>query len=237
MTRTRPFLALALLALSASLLVADPAAADCSGPTIEYDAGEVQPGGTVTVRGSAWGDECYDTGPPPDGEGVLGRPIEDIAIVVEQGPVAALVAIGSADDDYEFEVEVTMPPSILPGEARVRAFWARGIVFDATDATVVVTGEAPPDLVELSPVRFGPTEEAEADTMLAPDEDSAVDGGAAAPTSGDADDLGSGASNGDPLFVLWLVLAAAGGAAVAMAVCLRGRTSVTTADQLRGTGR
>lgn len=230
MTRARSFLALTLLALSGSLLVADPVAADCIGPTIEYDAGEVQPGDTITVRGFGWGDDCYDTGPPPDGEGVLGRPIQDIAIVVEQGPVASLVALGSANDDYELEVEVTLPPSILAGEARVRAFWARGIVFDATDAPLVVTGEPPPDLVESPPVHFGPGgEEEAAGTMAGAAEDAPADAAEAGPSENASGEGDTGASNGDPLFALWIVLAAVGGAAVAMVVCLRRPTSVTTA--------
>ncbi|MDG2028270.1 MAG: hypothetical protein P8J50_14275 [Acidimicrobiales bacterium] len=57
-----------------------PAAADCAGPTPELEAGEYLPGEPVPVSGQWFGDNCYDTGPPPEGEDVLGKPIADIDV-------------------------------------------------------------------------------------------------------------------------------------------------------------
>jgi hypothetical protein len=57
-----------------ALFVLDGAAAgaDCSSPTIEYPAGPVDRGQAITVTGSAFGDNCYDTGPPAGGPGGAG---------------------------------------------------------------------------------------------------------------------------------------------------------------------
>ena len=57
-----------LLLVAASSLWFNPsvAGADCAGPTIDHQGGEVSPGSTVVVEGLWWGDNCYDTGPPPD---------------------------------------------------------------------------------------------------------------------------------------------------------------------------
>lgn len=58
--------------MAAGLVSAPPASADCSGPSMSFSPQDVDRGGEVTVTGEAWGDNCYDTGPPPNGEGALG---------------------------------------------------------------------------------------------------------------------------------------------------------------------
>ncbi len=131
--------------------------ANCIGPTIEYEAREVVPGEAVEVVGTGWGDNCYDTGPPPAGEGLLGRPLRDIEVVVAQGDVDEVVAVGSADEDYGFSVEIPMPAWLEPGEARVSARWAQGPAFDEIDRPFVVLGGAPLD-APATPVAFGPDE-------------------------------------------------------------------------------
>lgn len=144
-------------------LPAAPAAADCSGPTITYAVGPVAPGETVHVTGTAWGDGCYDTGPPPEGEGVLGRPQDGILILLTQGDVEAIVAEGAAGADYEFEVDVPVPVAFGAGEARLVARRQDGgLVFDAraqpitiSDAPAVVGGE---ERVGFGPVTPDPTE-------------------------------------------------------------------------------
>src|SRR5262245_38190884 len=66
----------------------------CVGPAVVVEPAEVPAGGTVTVRGTGFGDDCHDTGPPPAGEGLLGKPLQDIEVYVEQGGRGDLVAAG-----------------------------------------------------------------------------------------------------------------------------------------------
>lgn len=149
-----------LITVSAGL-DAVPAGADCSGPTIEYDAGPVDRGQEITVTGTAFGDNCYDTGPPPAGEGLLGRPLTDIAVVITQDGVDHVVAEGNADDDYEFQVSVVVPAELAPGEARVQASGAPGIpAFDLTDQPLVVSDADASAIGALEVVAFGPDGEA-----------------------------------------------------------------------------
>src|SRR5215218_4330045 len=84
-------------------LDAPAAGADCSSPTIEYPAGPVDRSQAITVTGSGFGDNCYDTGPPPPGQGALGRPRDGIEIVITQAGDEHLVAQGGADAEYGFE--------------------------------------------------------------------------------------------------------------------------------------
>lgn len=133
-----------------------PAAADCSGPTIEYDVGPVARGDTVHVSGTAWGDNCYDTGPPPGGEGVLGRPQDGILLLLAQGDEEVIVAEGAADADYAFEVDVRVPVTFTPGVATLSALRQDGgFVFDARALPITIT-DAPPVEGGEAQVVFGP---------------------------------------------------------------------------------
>lgn len=100
---------------------APPASADCNGPSMTFSPHEVVRGGEVIATGEAWGDNCYDTGPPPDGEGVLGRPMTDIEIVVVQGEREWVVATVDANDDYRFTTPVNVPQDATPGDAQMIA--------------------------------------------------------------------------------------------------------------------
>jgi hypothetical protein len=134
-----------VVAAAALVAVAPPAGADCSGPTIEYEAGEVDPSAVVTIVGTAWGDNCYDTGPPPPGEGVLGHPVEVIDVFAVQGAEEVLVAEGGADREYEFEVDVTVPSTFEPGEMAFEARWGpdnERVAFLNVAAPLVVTDAA-----------------------------------------------------------------------------------------------
>jgi hypothetical protein len=91
--------------------------ADCSGPTIELQRHDVARGDTLEVVGTAWGTDCYDTGPPPSGVGVLGAPVSDIELVVVQADREWVVARGAAGSDYTFVVTVTVPTDATPGTA------------------------------------------------------------------------------------------------------------------------
>ena len=131
-----------VLAAGTLLSQATTARADCAGPTISYPGGEVRRGTTLTVIGTFWGDNCYDTGPPPDGEGTLGLPIEDIEILVSQGD-QVVVARGSADADYAFEVNVTIPGSLSPGPVEVIARWDASPAVNATEEPLVISSQPP----------------------------------------------------------------------------------------------
>ena len=73
------------------------------------------------MTGSGFGDNCYDTGPPPAGEGYLGKPLTEIEVVFVQGDRQTVVARGAADDGYAFEIDVVVPAASVPGEARLLA--------------------------------------------------------------------------------------------------------------------
>lgn len=137
--------------------VGAPARADCSGPGMEVDDTTVAPGEEMVVRGFFFGDACYDTGPPPPGESAIGRPLQDIDLHIFQGPNSWLVATGDADADFEFEVRLTIPAGIEPGEAVLQARYATtslitlGPVLDVIDAPTVETS------YERAVASFGPT--------------------------------------------------------------------------------
>lgn len=119
---------LLLLAVALGIVVGSgtAAGADCIGPTLEFEPSAAPRGGEVTVVGSGFGDNCYDTGPPPAGEGVLGVPQRDVQVLLVQGAGETLVAKGDADAAYAFEVTIVVPPALVPGEAQFVARLADG---------------------------------------------------------------------------------------------------------------
>lgn len=120
--------------------MASGAGADCSGPTIEHTTGTVDRGEPITITGEAFGDNCYDTGPPPPGEDVLGKPLKRIEIVFVQGGAETVAARGDADRDFGFEIDVKLPADLQPGDVTVEARWANGgTAFNATTAALVVS--------------------------------------------------------------------------------------------------
>lgn len=150
-------LALGVLAVVGVGPSAVPAAADCVGPSIRHDVGPVERGGVLVVEGTGFGDSCYDTGPPPEGQGVLGKPRGGIEVFVVQGGDERLVAEGAADADYEFSVEVVVPPDLAPGEADVVVRLPDGFEpFDAEALPFTVSDAPPPAETETEVVAFGP---------------------------------------------------------------------------------
>ena len=95
--------------------------ADCMGPTISHDTGKFEAGDQLDIEGFAFGTNCYDTGPPPEGEGVLGVPVSGIEILLVQGDLIIPVGAGDADGNYEFMVSITVPSDLAPGEFSVVA--------------------------------------------------------------------------------------------------------------------
>jgi hypothetical protein len=147
------------------------AAADCSGPSISYATAPVPRGGTVAVTGTGWGDSCYDTGPPPSGEGILGKPQRDLIVLFVQDGEELLVAEGAADEDYGFAVDVPVPLSLQPGEATLivrgptgASHTGSGEPIPITDAPIVAGA---PEFVTFGPAapapEAGPTPPVEAD--------------------------------------------------------------------------
>ena len=152
--------ALSIIALCATFLAGGrSAAADCLSPTIELTHHDVAPGDYLTFVGSYWGDNCYDIGLPPDGEGILGVPIDGIEIFIVQGDDEWLVATGAADAAYAFEVTVVAPSELATGVAEVQARWgAQGLAYSQDPRFTVI--DAPPSTVIESTVEsFGPGDE------------------------------------------------------------------------------
>lgn len=125
------------------LVSAPPASADCAGPSMTFAPHDVVRGGEVTATGERWGDNCYDTGPPPDGEGVLGRPLNDIEIVVIQGEREWVVATVDADDDYRFTTQVDVPQDAAPGDAEMIARKAGTLPYVSNSDPALRISDAP----------------------------------------------------------------------------------------------
>lgn len=189
----RPLVVLLLLASASLALLPSPAAADCLGPTIRRIEPAVR-GEVITVRGYAFGDNCYDTGPPPAGEGVLGVPVPDVELFVAQGDGEVLVARGAANADYEFSVDIVVPPRLSPGPARVVARW--GTDRSAEQALEVLTDPPvaePPGTTPIVPFGSVP------DSTVAPSTSSVTE---PAPVSEDDGDGVEGALVGGVLVVV-----------------------------------
>lgn len=148
-----------LVVLMAALLsVPATASASCVGPQLSYGGGQVRPGDTVPVVGQYWGDDCYDTGSPPEGEGGLGLPRRGIVVVFQQGSTQTVVARGNADADYEFQVDVMIPETAVAGEARLAAWAGDEEEFAAAGEPLVVDSAGEGSLVRVA--SFGPTDSA-----------------------------------------------------------------------------
>jgi hypothetical protein len=121
-TRTIAVTVAGLLALVAGFALATPSAADCGGPTITVAPTSGPPGAALTITGTGFGDNCYDTGPPPPGEGVLGNPLQDVEIgFIDAAGVRTVLGVVDADDEYEVTLDATVPAGATPGPASIRA--------------------------------------------------------------------------------------------------------------------
>jgi hypothetical protein len=147
--------------------VGPTARADCVAPSFTHDAQTIGRGETIVVTGMFWGTECYDTGPPPEGQGALGEPATDVEVYVVQGDVEVLVARGRAASDYTFEVEVPVPTELEPGPATVAV---RSTGFEGTDGTGSFDLTAAPAVEPTisTPVEFGPSTGATTPTPATP---------------------------------------------------------------------
>lgn len=179
MVRQRPNGVRILISLAAAALLVvapggRPAAASCIGPRIERAPGVVERGGSVRVTGAGWGEECYDTGPPPVGQGGLGRPRDDIEVAFVQAGRRTVVARGAADDCYGFVAEVRVPRGLVEGPAVLTAGAAGARPpFDRITARLVITAAGAPasgardravDLEKTKPAEQGTCYKRERDT-------------------------------------------------------------------------
>lgn len=154
-----------LFVLTLGLFGASPVAADCAGPllTVITDGQEVYPGSVITIEGLYFGDQCYDTGPPPSGEGTIGMPWQNIDIVLVQDGREHLVATGNAGAAYDFSVDVVVPDDVEVGAMSVTAKLPAQGAYDDWSVTAdqeiqVTAGEAS---APIAVARFGPTEPAQ----------------------------------------------------------------------------
>jgi hypothetical protein len=120
---------LAAAVCASAWLVAGPgmelAAANCMGPQLTVAPSTTPPGGSVTVTGTLFGNDCNDAGGPGP---ALGQPLEDVEIWIRVGESEKQVAVVDAGPDYAFVVQVVVPPSQGAGSGTVTAstggFWA-----------------------------------------------------------------------------------------------------------------
>lgn len=132
-----------------------PADASCGGPSLRHDEASVVSGQVINVVGITFGSDCYDTGNPPPGVGPHGLPLRDIRILFVQGAREVLVAEGSADAGYMFQLDVMVPVELEPGPASLRADDPGGHASSPFGAPLTVS-RATPAAAVTSVASFGP---------------------------------------------------------------------------------
>jgi hypothetical protein len=148
------------LALAAVVTGAEAAIADCLGPTVSHDGGDLSHGDQLTVSGIGFGDSCFDTGPPPPGQGSLGMPLHGIEVYLAQEDQLHLVATGNADQDYGWEVPISIPPVLDVGEVEVIVMSGGSEAFQENSDTIWVLSERV-EGASTTVVTFGPSEVAD----------------------------------------------------------------------------
>jgi hypothetical protein len=128
-----------VVATVAGLGWSSPSSADCANPSVQVDPDAGAPGSAITVTGQAWGTNCYDTGPPPPGEGPLGIPQTGIDLVLlDAAGTETVLATVDAGADYGFAVDTTVPAGAAAGAGRVGARSSTGYI--AVGEAFTVTG-------------------------------------------------------------------------------------------------
>jgi hypothetical protein len=113
----------------------------------------------VTITGQYFGDGCADTGTLPAGAGPLGQPLTGLVIVIDQADREYVVATGSADDRYEFAVDVVVPAGLQPGQATVSI--VAGDARMEVPTPLVISAAAPVGNKNDAVATFGPSTTAE----------------------------------------------------------------------------
>jgi hypothetical protein len=157
--------AVVVTALCAAAVVRDlPAEASCAAPTVTFKPLKVARGSLLTITGQYFGDDCLDTGTLPAGVGSLGSPLTGLAIVIDQGANEFVVATGSADSDYAFEVDVVVPTGLEPGDASLNILGAGDARLPVSPA-LVISSAAPITSVEPTVASFGPQPTADTEPL------------------------------------------------------------------------
>src|SRR4051812_20530715 len=138
--------------------------ATCPTPTVKFRPTRVARGATVTITGQNFGDGCFDSGTVPEGVGKLGDPLAGLVIVIDQADREYVVASGSADRDYKFSVEITVPAGLEPGEATVGIL--AGDARMNLDSPLVISAVQPVGEDDQTVATFGPTTTASADPAV-----------------------------------------------------------------------
>lgn len=146
---------IAFWVLAGALFTTEVARADCIGPTYTNTGGDLAHGDLVTVTGYGFGDNCYDTGPPPPGEGDLGRPLTGIEVYFEQRGQLHLVATGNAGEDYAWEIQVPLPAVLDVGDVGVVVTSNGRDAFHENPGEIWATSDAAGNAA-IEPVTFGP---------------------------------------------------------------------------------
>lgn len=141
--------------ITAPLIPEHSASASCVAPIVKFKPTKVTRGGTVTITGQYLGDDCLDTGTPPQGVGPLGNPLTGLVIVVDQGSNEFVVATGSADGDYTFHVDVVVPSKLEPGEATLSVVGAGDARLTLSPA-LVISSAPPVSSPHATEATFGP---------------------------------------------------------------------------------
>jgi len=140
------------------------ATAACPVPTVKFRPTRVARGATVTITGQHFGDGCPDTGTLPEGAGELGEPLTGLVIVIDQGDREYVVANGSADDAYEFSVDIVVPAGLEPGQATIGIL--AGDARLNLDSPLVISAVQPLSEGDQAVPTFGPTTTASTDPAV-----------------------------------------------------------------------
>ena len=131
---------LGLLAAWAVVLGAPEAGADCAGPTLRVNPTGGPGGSTVTLIGDYFGTNCYDTGPPPLGQGYLGLPQTGIAVTfTDAAGTPTTLATVDAGSQYHFVAEVQIPADAAIGAGSFQAGGALAVPFAVSVGVIPAT--------------------------------------------------------------------------------------------------
>jgi len=100
--------------------------ASCVGPMLNVAPAAVPRGGTLTVSGIGFGDDCIDNVMPPETAGSLGDPMKGMQIVIGRDGESVVLGDADAGEDYAFRVEVALPEQVQLGDNYVVVRMANG---------------------------------------------------------------------------------------------------------------
>lgn len=106
------------------------------------------------MTGQYFGDDCLDIGTLPAGVGALGTPLAGLTLAIDQGDKEFIVATGSADSDYEFQVDVVVPAGLEPGDA-ILSILGSGDARLTVDPPIVISSAPPISSTDAPVATFG----------------------------------------------------------------------------------